>query len=293
VRAALNDWLTWKRPELVDTFDNYRFLRAELAPIYREPALPEALLFAIMATESRAKAHAFSRAGAAGPMQFMRRTAMRYGLGSGDGFDLRLDPVASTRASASYLNDRLDDLEDDLEKALAAYNVGESRLRRLHIKLDGSSLWDPAMQQSLPAETRRYVPKVLAAAWLFLHPDELGVSWPEPEAVVSLLLAPASRGLARGARDLPGSGRQPARVVPHPAQPQPAPWLRGARPGRGGGARAGAPAHDLRAAVRRRGAAARLGPPPAPGVGRRAQPRRIRSRQVGQGSADLRSISST
>jgi hypothetical protein len=39
VKAALNDWLTWKRPLLADTVDNYHFLRARLAPIYREAGL--------------------------------------------------------------------------------------------------------------------------------------------------------------------------------------------------------------------------------------------------------------
>ena len=62
----------------------------------------------------------YSRAAAAGPLQFMRATALRYGLGSVDGFDMRLDPVAATQANVDYLNDRFGELNDNLEKALAA-----------------------------------------------------------------------------------------------------------------------------------------------------------------------------
>ena len=99
VRAALNDWLTWNRPQLMQTYEQYQFLRPYIVPVYEEAGLPEALLFAIMAKESGGKVHAYSRAGAVGPLQFMSNTARRYGLYSQNGFDMRLDPVAATRAT--------------------------------------------------------------------------------------------------------------------------------------------------------------------------------------------------
>ena len=95
VNAAIDDWLTWMRPNLMQAYENYRYLRAEMAPVYAEAGLPEALLFAMIATESGGKVHAISRAGAAGPLQFMRYTGQRYGLIMDDGFDLRLDPEMS------------------------------------------------------------------------------------------------------------------------------------------------------------------------------------------------------
>ncbi|TMB21433.1 MAG: lytic transglycosylase domain-containing protein, partial [Deltaproteobacteria bacterium] len=94
VKRALNDWLTWNRPQLADAYENYLFLREQIAPIYEKANLPEALLFAVMAQETGAKVHSYSSAGAAGPLQFMPTTGRRYGLGSVDGFDMRLDPVA-------------------------------------------------------------------------------------------------------------------------------------------------------------------------------------------------------
>ncbi|MDH3283133.1 MAG: transglycosylase SLT domain-containing protein [Acidobacteriota bacterium] len=187
VKAALHDWLTWKRPQLMDAYTNYQYLRDKIAPIYHSADLPEALLFAMMAKESGGKAHAYSSAGAAGAMQFMPLTALRYGLGSDDGFDTRLDPVAATRASAAYLNDQFGAFNNDLEKTLAAYNVGESKLRRLHRKHEGAEFWDPRMYGELPRETRRYVPQVLAAAWLFLHPDDYGLDFPEFETTSTVI----------------------------------------------------------------------------------------------------------
>lgn len=181
VKSALNDWLTWNRPQLVDAYENYLFLRADTAPIYEKADLPEALLFALMAQETGVKVHSYSRAGAAGPLQFMPRTGKRYGLIRVGSFDMRLDPVASTRASAKYLNEQLARLNNDLEKALAAYNGGESRLATLHRTLKGASFWDPELYYAVPAETRDYVPGVLAAAWIFLHPEDYGLSFPQLE----------------------------------------------------------------------------------------------------------------
>jgi membrane-bound lytic murein transglycosylase D len=182
VKAALNQWLTRDREQLLEAWENYQFLRAEIAPIYAESDLPEALLFGILAKETGGKVHAYSRAGAAGPLQFMPRTAMRYGLRTVDGFDSRLDPVASTRANVAYLQDQFRLLNHDLEKVLAAYNGGESRVRRLDRKHGDAEFWDPRFYHSLPRETRRYVPKVLAAAWLFLHPADYGLDLPTVEA---------------------------------------------------------------------------------------------------------------
>ncbi|MCK9488269.1 MAG: transglycosylase SLT domain-containing protein [Xanthomonadales bacterium] len=178
VKAALNEWLTWLRPNLMDAWENYQYMRFMMWPHYEQAGLPEALLFAIMARESQGKVHAVSRAGAAGPLQFMPATGERFGLGrrASDGFDTRFDPREATRAQVEYLNEQFDRLNENLELVIAAYNGGEGRLRRL----SGSgekSLWDPAVFNALPQETQIYVPMVLAAAYLFLHPEQFGLEF--------------------------------------------------------------------------------------------------------------------
>lgn len=195
VKAALNEWLTWLRPNLMEAWENYQYMRYMMWPHYEQAGLPEALLFAIMARESQGKVHAVSRAGAAGPLQFMPATGQRFGLGRrpDDGFDTRFDPRESTRAQVEYLNEQFDRLNENLELVIAAYNGGEGRLRRLS---NGGerSLWDPEVFNALPQETQIYVPMVLAAAYLFLHPERFGLEFPrfDTRPAVLTLAQPAS-----------------------------------------------------------------------------------------------------
>lgn len=176
VKAAMEEWLTWMRPQLLDTWENYQYMRHLMFPEYQKTGLPEALLFGIMAKESGGRVHAVSRAGAAGPLQFMPATGARFGLRTDAGFDQRFDPAFSTRANAAYLNERFAELNGNLALALAAYNGGEGRIARLSSK-GAHDFWSPRVFNALPAETREYVPMVLAAAWLFLHPERYNLSF--------------------------------------------------------------------------------------------------------------------
>ncbi len=181
VRAALEEWLTWMRPFLLEAHENYQFMRYRMWPEYEKAGLPEALLFGILAKESGAKVHAVSRAGASGPLQFMYYTGRRYGLAVENGFDQRFDPAAATRANVAYINDHLRIFNNNLELVLGAYNGGEGRMQRLSGK-GARGFWDPQVFNRLPPETRDYVPMVLAAAWLFLHPEEYNLRFPAVDA---------------------------------------------------------------------------------------------------------------
>ena len=183
VKAALEMWLTQWRPQLMDAYVNYQYLRHEMWPQYQKADLPEALLFGIMAKESGGKVHAVSRSGAAGPLQFMYGTGMRFGLGMDNGFDTRFDPAASARANAEYLNEQLAIFNNNLELTIGAYNGGEGRMRRLVGADTSVSFYDPRIYNQLSQETRDYVPAVLAAAWLFLHPDSYNLRFPRVDGV--------------------------------------------------------------------------------------------------------------
>ncbi len=178
VKAALDEWLTWLRPQLIETYKNYAYMRPLMLPEYEKAGLPEALLFGILAKESFGRVHSLSKAGAAGPLQFMQATGLRYGLGLENGFDMRFDPQAAARANVGYINEQLAKLNNDLELTLAAYNGGEGRVGRLHTQYK-KGFWNDDVYFSLPQETRDYVPKVLAAAYLFLHPEEFNLKFPE------------------------------------------------------------------------------------------------------------------
>ena len=195
VRAALEDWLTWMRPQLIETWVNYSYLRGEMWPAYERAGLPEALLFGMLAKESAARVHSYSSAGAAGPLQFMPATAQRFGIGNINGRDGRLDPATAARANVAYLHEQLIAFDNNLELSLAAYNGGESRMRRLAKQHPGKGFWSNQILFALPAETRDYVPKVLAAAYLFMHPEEYGLQFPSTHAELAQLPLQSSMSL--------------------------------------------------------------------------------------------------
>ena len=184
VQAGIRRWLTDMRVALITSHENFQYMQHLMSPAFKRRGLPEALLFGILAKESNGRVHSRSRAGAAGPLQFMPATGSRLGLGpDGRGFDTRYDPRASADAAAVYLGERYAELGgDNIELWLAAYNGGEGRARRVHRESGGRSFWDPDVYNQFPPETKDYVPMVIAAAWLYLHPKEYGLSFPKVDA---------------------------------------------------------------------------------------------------------------
>ncbi len=179
VQAALQVWLTRLRPQLIRAYIDYEYLRYQMWPAFDKAGLPEAILFGILAKESGGNVHAVSRSGAAGPLQFMPATGARFGLNTINGFDQRFDPTMAAQATAAYLNEQLARLNDNLTLVLAAYNGGEGRVGRLVAGTTDASFWTPDIYFALSPETREYVPMVLAAAWLFLHPDRYNLRFPK------------------------------------------------------------------------------------------------------------------
>jgi len=121
--------------------------------------------------ESGYNPNAASGAGARGLWQFIPSTAQRYGLVVSGSVDERLDPAKSTRAAARYLCDLAFEFGDEaLLLAVASYNKGEGGIRSALHKLDDPrterSYWVLAQRGLLPAETRDYVPRLIAAAVL-------------------------------------------------------------------------------------------------------------------------------
>jgi len=194
VQAGIRRWLTDMRTSLITSHENYQYMQHLMSPAFTQRGLPEALLFGIMAKESNGRVHSVSRSGAAGPMQFMYNTGRRFGLGmDANGFDTRYDPQQSADAAARYLIERLNELGPNIEYWLAAYNGGEGRARKVHTSTGGRNFWDEEVYQQFPPETQDYVPMVIAAAWLYLHPEEYGLNFPKVDP------APATITLARPA----------------------------------------------------------------------------------------------
>jgi membrane-bound lytic murein transglycosylase D len=124
----------------------------------------------------------------------MYATGLRFGLSSQDGFDQRFDPTLAARANAAYLDEQLGVFNNNLELTLAAYNGGEGRMRRMAAANPGLGFYDPQIYNQISPETREYVPMVLAAAWLFMHPESYHLKFPKIDGMAGsiTLTRPAS-----------------------------------------------------------------------------------------------------
>jgi len=135
----------------------------------RAAGLPRDLVYLAM-IESDLRPTVRSPAGAVGVWQLMRGTARRYGLRVDRYLDERMDLEKSTDAALAYLRDLHDEFGDWF-LALAAYNAGENKVRGA---LEDQGPHD-VFSLYLPWETRRYVPRILAAKLVIEHPEEYGI----------------------------------------------------------------------------------------------------------------------
>src|SRR6266404_175152 len=136
------------------------------------------LEFALLpVVESAYEPFAYSVSRAAGLWQFIPDTGRRFGLKQNWWFDGRRDVIESTRAALDYLQALHDQFDGDWLLAIAAYNVGENTVQR---ELDfnrahgkPTDFW----HLKLPAETRAYVPKLLAMKRLMAEPERYGLEF--------------------------------------------------------------------------------------------------------------------
>jgi hypothetical protein len=139
----------------------FQLMGVDAGRVFREEGVPVALL-RIAQVESNWKPFALSPKGAFGLWQLMPATARRYGLRVDALGDDRADVDKSTRAAARYLRD-LHLRFGDWALALAAYNAGEDVVQRAMERGESDDFWNLSRSRLLPAETRAYVPAVLAA----------------------------------------------------------------------------------------------------------------------------------
>lgn len=125
--------------------------------------------------ESGYNPFAVSPASAAGPWQFIPGTARNFGLESNWWYDGRRDIVASTDAALNYLSQLNDMFDGDWLLSFAAYNAGEGNVMRAMNRNRQSSKPTDYWSLSLPGETMRYVPKLLATARAIRDADVLGL----------------------------------------------------------------------------------------------------------------------
>ncbi len=150
---------------------SHRYL-GMMRKILRDHDIPEELAYMVL-IESGFTTHAYSRARACGPWQFISATGRRYGLKINSWVDERRDPVKATYAAAAYLCD-LYKMFDSWYLAAAAYNAGEGKIQRAMRRHKTDDFWQMARFRYLKRETREYIPKLIAAIMIAKEPEKYG-----------------------------------------------------------------------------------------------------------------------
>ncbi|ABI57337.1 LysM peptidoglycan-binding domain-containing protein [Alkalilimnicola ehrlichii MLHE-1] len=139
--------------------------------------LPTELVLVAM-VESAFQPFAYSHGRAAGLWQFIPATGKHFGLEQNWWYDGRRDVIASTEAALTYLDYLHGFFDGDWLLALAAYNAGEGRVQRAVRANQRAGKATDFWSLNLPAETRAYVPRVLALRDILAEPDRFGIRLP-------------------------------------------------------------------------------------------------------------------
>ncbi|HBG19098.1 MAG TPA: lytic transglycosylase [Desulfobulbaceae bacterium] len=144
-------------------------MEAELAA----NGLPHDLVYLPM-IESGYNPLACSRSMAVGLWQFMQATGTQYDLEINKFVDERRDVEKSTKAAVAFLADLYKEF-GDWHLAVAAYNGGPGKIRNGLNKYNVDNFWDLASKENyLALETKRYVPKLIAALIIAKQPERFG-----------------------------------------------------------------------------------------------------------------------
>lgn len=176
--------------------------------------LPRELKY-LAVIESELKSGATSWAGAVGPWQLMRGTALTLGLKVNRKVDERRNYVKSTHAAARYLKD-LYAVYGDWLLVIAAYNAGPGSVQRAISRSGSRNFWD--LQYYLPSETRNHVKKFIGTHYVFEGQGGLTtLTRAETKAHYGDNLYAASRNITREeeatAQHLQVSGKYQAQVI--------------------------------------------------------------------------------
>lgn len=181
VAHYMNLFLGTARGRFVERLQRGKQYEPMIREKFRAAGIPEDMYF-LGLVESGFDPHAYSRAAAVGMWQFMSSTARGVGLRVDWWVDERRDPMKSTDAAARFIRD-LRGQFGSLYLAAAAYNGGPGRVSRGLKKFDDEltavegedCFFALAEQDYLRAETKNYVPQLIAAALIGKTPEKYGI----------------------------------------------------------------------------------------------------------------------
>jgi len=165
------------RPDFLDrTFRRgARYLHHIVTEIERRDMPLELALLPVV--ESAFNPVAYSRSHAAGLWQFIPSTGKHYGLTQNWWIDERRDVLRATDAALNYLQYLHRYFNGDWYLAIAAYNGGEGTVSRAVKRNADAGRATDFFSLDLKAETRDYVPKLLAISRIVADPTAYGLSF--------------------------------------------------------------------------------------------------------------------
>jgi membrane-bound lytic murein transglycosylase D len=173
----------FQAPAVRKHFVKYLGRASKYVPVFRqvlrEEGLPEDTVYLAM-IESGFANLATSRAKAVGAWQFIPATGKRFGMKQDFWVDERRDPEKAARGAAKYLKE-LYRQTGDWRLAWAGYNAGVGKIFKARAK-GQQDFWSMTRGRVLKAETKGYVPKLMAAAIIAKHHEAFGFSKEEIEA---------------------------------------------------------------------------------------------------------------
>ncbi len=157
--------------------------RGLIQSVLKEEGVPQDLIYLAVAESGFQPQIVNVKSGAGGMWQFMTYTGPEYGLTRNGYYDYRFDPEKSSRAYARYIK-KLYGLFGDWYLAMAAYDWGPLYVQRAIQKTGYADFWELYRRNAMPAETRAYVPKILAAVIMAKNPERYGLDKLTPSPAV-------------------------------------------------------------------------------------------------------------
>jgi membrane-bound lytic murein transglycosylase D len=173
VAAYINFFANTQRGHntLLHSFQRAGRYKAMIQRVMSEEGVPQDLIYLAVA-ESGFQPRAINAKSRAGGMwQFMPYG--NYGLTRNSYMDERFDPEKSTRAYARYMKYIYAQL-GDWYLSMAGYDWGTGNVQRAVEKTGYADFWELYKRNNLPAETKNYVPEILAAIIIANHPTQYG-----------------------------------------------------------------------------------------------------------------------
>ena len=207
---AVDREIEWyrSRPDFLDrTFRRgSRYLHYIVTEIERRGLPLELALLPVV--ESAFNPVAYSRSRASGLWQFIPSTGKHYGLTQNWWIDERRDVLRATDAALTYLQYLNNYFNGDWYLAIAAYNGGEGTVSRAVQRNAAAGRPTDFFSLDLRAETRDYVPKLLAISRIVADPAAYGLQFePIPNQPYFGIVDPGKQVHLGEAADLAGVSR--------------------------------------------------------------------------------------